>query len=204
MYKIVIVEDKIRVPPLKFSMNLEKAVSSSLEDRWSGITERDLGVVLAVVSIKDVGEGKILPGDGAIHYPVKFRLLIYKPEQHEIIKGNVIDVTEFGVFVNLGPIDGMVHVSQIMDDFVSYDQKNAVFSGRESRRILRENDVIRARIISVSVAENQYKIGLTMRQFGLGVLSWLEREKKERKTTKKPEPKHKKPKKKKRILKTQN
>jgi len=175
MYKILDVEDKVRVPPSKFSMNLDDAVKSSLEDKWEGTIDRDLGVILSIVEIKNVGEGKILPGDGAIHYPVEFGVLVYTPQMHEIVKGNVIDVTEFGVFIRFGPVDGMIHVSQIMDDFVSYDPKNSVFSGRDSKRVIKEGDIVKARIISISMSsDRQYKIGLTTRQPGLGVLSWLE------------------------------
>jgi len=172
MYKILSIEDKIRVPPLKFNLNLEDAVKSSLEERWSGLIQRDVGVILTIVSVDNVGEGKILPGDGAIHYPVQFKMLVYRPELHELVKGNIIDVTEFGVFVRIGPLDGMIHVSQLMDDFVSYDDKKSVFMGRDTKRTMKEGDSVMARIISVSVDNNQYKIGLTTRQYGLGVADW--------------------------------
>ena len=176
MYKILTVSDKIRVPPNKFNLPLEEAVKSSLEDRWEGLINKDLGVILSVVSVGEVGEGKILPGDGAIHYPATFELLVYHPELHELVKGYVIDVTEFGVFIRMGPVDGMIHVSQIMDDFVSYDPKNSIFIGRETKNIMKEKDVLNARIISISM-EKQYKIGLTTRQKGLGVLGWAEKAK---------------------------
>lgn len=172
MYKNLIVRDRVRVPPSKFNLPMKEAVKTSLEDRWEGIIDRNFGVMLSVTDVKDVGEGTILPGDGAIHYPVEFELLVYYPEMHELIKGYVIDVTEFGIFIRLGPLDGMVHVSQIMDDFVSYDNKNSIFMGRDTKRTLREADLVKARIISISMASGQYKIGLTTRQPGLGVLGW--------------------------------
>lgn len=174
MYKILTVKDKVRVPPSKFGLKMEDAIKASLEDRWEGIIDRRLGVVLSITDVDDVGEGTILPGDGAIHYPVDFRMLVYFPEMHELIKGYVIDVTEFGIFIRMGPLDGMVHVSQIMDDFVSYDNKNAIFMGRDSKRTLKEADLVKARVISISMASGQYKIGLTTRQPGLGVLGWYD------------------------------
>lgn len=192
MYKMLTVEDKIRVPPSKFSLGPENAIKASLDERFEGTVDKNLGVVLSVVSIESKGEGKILPGDGAIHYPVTFRVIVYQPEMYEVVKGQVIDITEFGVFVRMGPVDGMVHVSQLMDDFVSYDAKNSIFLGRDSKRILKEGDVVRARIISVSMGpDRQYKIGLTTRQPGLGSLAWADRkiEKKEAPAAKKPEKK---------------
>lgn len=177
MYKILTVSDKIRVPPSNFDMDIENAMKQSLEERWEGMIEKDIGIILSIVSVDEMGEGKILPGDGAIYYPVTFSILTYAPELHEVVKGFVIDVTEFGAFARIGPLDGMVHVSQIMNDFVSYDQKNCTFNGRESKRILKEKDSLKARIISVSLATRQYKIGLTTRQFGLGVEGWIESDK---------------------------
>jgi len=179
MYRIVTVEDKIRVEPVKFSLCLEDAVKASLQEKLEGITDRGLGMILAVVGVNAVGEGRILPEDGAIHYPVTFSVLAYRPELNEVVAGDVIDVTEFGAFIRMGPADGMVHVSQIMDDFVSFDQKGLSFAGRESKRIIKNGDAVRARVISVSL-EREYKIGLTTRQQGLGVVGWVERAKKER------------------------
>lgn len=178
MYKILEIDDKIRVPPAKFGLPLQEAVKVSLEDKWEGIVDKRLGVVLSVLSVDSIGEGRILPGDGAIHYKAVFKLMAYQPELHEVVKGEVIDITEFGAFVRFGPVDGMVHVSQVMNDFVSYDAKNAILMGRDSKRKLKEGDVVAARIVSVSMEKDQYKIGLTARQAGLGALEWVEEDKK--------------------------
>jgi len=61
-----------------------------------------------------------------------------------------------------------------MDDFVSFS-KEKVLTGKESKRGLKVGDKCRARIIAVSFKDLQNpKIGLTMRQTGLGKLEWLE------------------------------
>lgn len=196
MYKMITVHDKVRVPPKMFGSSREEAIKKSLEEKWEGLIDKRLGVILSVISVGSVSEGNILPGDGAIYYPADFRLLVYHPEMHELVKGYVIDVTEFGIFIRVGPIDGMVHVSQIMDDFVSYDPKNTVFTGRDSKRILKEKDLVRARVISISMGSSQYKIGLTTRQPGLGVLTWFDKDQR-KVVVKKPEKDEKgKPKKK--------
>jgi DNA-directed RNA polymerase subunit E' len=173
MYKIVQVKDEIKVPPSKFEHGLEEAVKQSLMGRWDGVIDKRLGLVLVVTGVKSTGEGRIYAGDGSIHYPVEFDVLVYKPNQHEIVEGELIDVTEFGVFMRVGPVDGMIHVSQLMDDFVSFDRKNAIFMGKETKQRMKEGDVVKARIISVSVTGGDYKIGLTARQPNLGSVDWL-------------------------------
>ena len=173
MYKIIQVKDEIKVPPSKFEYGLEEAVKQSLMARWDGVIDKRLGLVLVVTGVKSTGEGRIYAGDGSIHYPVEFEVLVYKPNQHEIVEGELIDVTEFGVFMRVGPVDGMIHVSQLMDDFVSFDRKNSIFMGKETKQRMKEGDAVRARIISVSVTGGDYKIGLTARQPNLGSLEWL-------------------------------
>jgi DNA-directed RNA polymerase subunit E' len=182
MYKIVTVEDKIRVPPTKLQMNVKQAVKESIAEQLEGILDPRLGVVLVVISIEKVGEGKIMAGDPGVHYLTQFKLLTFKPELNELVYGEVIDNTEFGAFIRIGPMDGLVHISQLMDDFVSYDQKNSIFLGKESKRTLKEKDKLKSRIISISFGRGEEnKIGLTMRQPGLGTLQWIEDEKKKAK-----------------------
>jgi DNA-directed RNA polymerase subunit E' len=180
MYKIVTVEDKIRVSPEKLSMPKKESVREAIADKYESVIEPRIGVILAVVDVEKVGEGKIVAGDAGVHYMATFKLLTFKPELHETVYGEVIDNTEFGAFVRMGPMDGLVHISQLMDDYVSYDSKNSLFLGKESKRTLKKGDKVRARIISVSFAEQQ-KIGLTMRQAGLGCLNWIDEDRKKRK-----------------------
>ena len=173
MYQIVTAQEEIPVPPTKLNLDTELSVRESIEEKFEGKIDNDVGVILAVTDIEKVGEGKILPGDPSVYYPVSFKLLTWMPKEHEIVEGEVVDITEFGAFVRCGALDGLVHVSQVMDDFVSYDEKNSQLVGKQTRKILKEGDSVRARIISISFKE-QSKLGLTMRQPMLGSLKWLE------------------------------
>jgi len=181
MYRIITIEDKIRVPPSKLSADLKESVKESIAEQMEGMVDYRLGVVLAVVSVDNVAEGKIKAGNPGVFYDSRFKLLTFKPEMHELVYGEVIDNTEFGAFVRMGPMDGLIHISQIMDDFVSYNNKNSVFVGKESKHTLKEGDLVRGRIISVSFGKDENKIGLTMRQPLLGAVTWIEEDKKKQK-----------------------
>jgi DNA-directed RNA polymerase subunit E' len=184
MYKILTIKDKVRVPPVKFGMELKQSVKESLEETIEGKIEPEIGVFLAITDVLDVGEGSIYPEDGAIFYPVEFRSLIFVPELNEVVLGEIVDITEFGAFTRIGPLDALIHVSQIMDDKIVYDSKNALFTGKKSGLKLKEGDIVRARIVGVSLGKGRSKISLTMRQPCLGSLDWLEKDKKKR--TEKP------------------
>ncbi|MBI4177215.1 MAG: DNA-directed RNA polymerase [Candidatus Aenigmarchaeota archaeon] len=190
MYKLITIEDVVRVLPSKLGMPIKSSVKQSLQEQLEGVMDKEIGVIVAVTNVRSVGEGKLLPGDGSIHYVATFDVLAYYPMMYEIVSGEVIDITEFGAFVRMGPLDGLVHISQVMDDFVSYDGKNSMFLGKDSKRTIKEGDSVKARVITVSLGKNDYKIGLTMRQSGLGVLEWVPIKKADAKETKEQEMKN--------------
>jgi DNA-directed RNA polymerase subunit E' len=175
MFKKITVEDTVRVPPDRFGEPLEEVIVDLLNKNYLGITDKDAGTVLAITDVKQIGEGRIIMGDGASYHDVVFEALVYKPELNEVVLGEIIDIVDFGAFVRIGPLDALIHVSQVMDDFVGYDRKKRVLLGKEKKLSLKEGDKVRARIVSVGVKKGKSrKIGLTMRQPGLGKLEWLE------------------------------
>ena len=176
MFYKVELRDHIRVPPNLFNLPLEDAVIKRIKTKYNGFISKDLGIIIDVSGMKDIGEGVIIPGDGASYYDVTFELLAFKPEMQEIVVGKIKDIAEFGAFINIGPLDGMIHISQTMDDFVSFSKDKAL-SGKETRRVLKVGDLCRARIIAVSFKDVlNPKLGLTMRQQGLGRLDWIKEE----------------------------
>lgn len=189
MYKLVTVRDRVRVPPTLLGQPTQDSVQEALKST-EGRQDKDLGVVLCVTRVLSVGEGTIVAGDGGVFYESTYEMLVYVPTQNELIEGEVIDLAEFGAFVRVGPIDGLAHVSQITDDFMNYS-KEGVLSGKESKKTLKQGDRVRARVITISTKQIQNaKVGLTMRQPGLGKLEWLGEEEakavREPKATKEP------------------
>lgn len=169
-------KDHIRVAPKYFGSDVNEAVVKAVREKYAGFVDEDVGFVIDVLDVTEVGEGIIIPGDGAAYYETTFDLVTFKPEMHEIIVGKIKDIADFGAFITMGPVDGMIHISQTMDDFVSF-AKDKVLSGRESKRALKVGDECRARVIAVSFKDPMNpKIGLTMRQSGLGKLEWIDAE----------------------------
>ncbi|MBS3056439.1 MAG: DNA-directed RNA polymerase [Candidatus Aenigmarchaeota archaeon] len=195
MYKILTITDDVRVEPVKFDRTPEQGVKESLQETIEGKLNPEAGVFLAVIEVLNIGDGKIIPEDGSIYYPSEFKVLVFRPEQNDITLGEVVDITEFGAFTRIGPMDALVHVSQIMDDKMAYDAKNATFTGKKTGKKLQEGEIVRARIVGVSLGKGRTKISMTMRQPCMGSIDWIDKEKKlkikEAKTEKKEEVKKK-------------
>jgi len=176
MYRLAELEEIVRIPPSDLGGSLDDATRRILKEECEGKLYKNIGMIVLIRDVTRVGDGEIVPGDGSVYQRARFNAIVFNPENQEIIEGKVSEIVEFGAFLNFGPLDALVHVSQVMDDFIDVDQNNRRLVGRDSKRILKSGDRCRARIVSLSLNEanpRQSRIGLTMRQPGLGALEWL-------------------------------
>jgi DNA-directed RNA polymerase subunit E' len=178
MFKLITLQDTIRIPPETFGNPLEAVGKEQVKAKYEGVVDEELGYVIAASKVEVSPIGKIIPGDGATYHKVNFSLLTFYPVIQEIVEGDVVEIADFGAFVRIGPVDALLHVSQLMDDFISYDEKQGVLLGKESKRKLAAGDKVRVRITAVSLgrAGSSGKIGVTARQPFLGKLEWLKEE----------------------------
>ncbi len=176
MYYKVRVEDTIRIPPNKFSENLDNVVTNIVQKTFEGTMRRNHGVIVVTDNIEPLGPGIVIHGDGAMYQKVAFDVLTFKPELQEVIDAVVCEIVEFGAFCHIGPLDALVHMSQIMNDYVEVDAENELITGKEKKLTLKTGDIVRARVVAVSLNElspRESKIGLTMRQPALGSHEWI-------------------------------
>lgn len=176
MYYKMVLEDKVRVPPHRLGEDLEQVVINVLQEQLEGSIAKEIGIFIAVTKVITVGEGELIPGDGAVYYDVRFEAAVLRLALQEVIEGEVVETTSFGAFISLGPIDAMLHVSQISDEYITYDEKNGRLVCRDTGRAITVGDPVRARVVALALNEREpreSKIGLTMRQPGLGTTAWL-------------------------------
>ena len=178
MFKLVTLEDAIRIPPERFGEEVDNVGYEQLKIKYEGMVDEELGYVIAVNKIKVNPFGKIIPGDGATFHKVQFSLVTFFPKIQEVIEGEVVEIAEFGAFIRIGPVDALLHVSQLMDDYISYDERQGVLMGKETKRKLKTGDRVRVRITAVSLGRGggSGKIGVTARQPFLGKIEWIRKD----------------------------
>ena len=179
MYKRVRLKDTVEVPPEKLADVSKDEVRKLLQDKLEGRMDEEVGSVVSVVEVHDIGEGAVLPNRPGVYYEAEFDAVTFDPQMQEVVDGNVVEVVEFGAFVGIGPVDGLLHVSQISDEYLNYDAENQQLASNESAKVLSTDDAVRARIVTKSIDERNprdSKIGLTAKQVGLGKHGWLREE----------------------------
>jgi len=189
MFKLYTLKGRVEIPPFLFGQEKELSARIILSEDYEGIITRDYGFIIAVVDVLEVGPGIIIPSNSNTFHSVTFTILSFKPTIQEVIEGDIVEIVDFGSFVRIGPLDGLVHVSQICDDYISYEQVGNRFIGKETGKILEVNDVVKARIIAVSLGTGRSgKLGLTMRQKFLGKEEWIQSDLEEENADKETKP----------------
>jgi DNA-directed RNA polymerase subunit E' len=188
MFYLIDVEDYIRVEPKLFGLPTREAVEQQLKETYADHFDKELGSVIAVAEVTEIEEGIIIPGDGAAYYKSNFKLVVWKPDMQELVFGSISEITNFGAFIDLGAMQGMIHISQTMDDYVSFSKTNTLV-GKSGKKSLKKGDNCIARVVAISYKLGEPKIGLTMRQPGLGKIEWIEEEKRQQKKAQKDQEK---------------
>ncbi|MGI0003016.1 MAG: DNA-directed RNA polymerase [Nitrosopumilaceae archaeon] len=178
MFSISTLLDVIRIPPSLFGTVLKKAAVNILKEKYESMINADLGYIIMILDAKVEPMGKMVPGDGGTFHKVEFEALTYYPKLQEIVRGEIVDITDFGAFVRIGPTDALLHLSQIMDDYLKSDVKSGIILANQSGRTLRVGSTLRSRITAVSLgkAASMGKIGITCRQPFLGADEWIAEE----------------------------
>ena len=183
MYKRVRLKDTVEVPPEELGDVSPDLVKKLLQEKLEGRMDEEVGSVVSVTKVHDIGDGTVLPNRPGVYYEAEFDAVTFDPHMQEVVDGTVVEVVEFGAFVGIAPVDGLLHVSQISDEYLAFDHENQQLASSESNRTLGVDDAVRARIVTKSIDERNprdSKIGLTAKQVGLGKHGWLQEDREKR------------------------
>ncbi len=175
LYKLYTVSDTFKLPPEHFGEDLEDVAARVLQRKYEGLIDKEMGVLVSVLNVRDISDGVVFAGDPSTHHNVKFDILTYMPVVDEVVVGEVSELAEFGVFVRIGPMEGLVHVSQIANDFLSFDKKVPSFVSKKTGKSIKKGDTVYAKISTVSMKKTvkDSKVALTMKPDGLGKSEWI-------------------------------
>lgn len=178
MFAIVHMSDVVRIPPSRLTNSLHDTAIAILKEKYESMISPDLGYVVMITEASANSIGKLVAGDGATYHKVIFQALTFYPKLQEIVEGEVVEITDFGAFVRIGPTDALLHLSQITDDYLKSDVKQGVILANQTSRSLKIGSKIRARVTAVSLGKGagMGKIGITCRQPFLGAVDWIDQE----------------------------
>lgn len=103
MFILALIKDKVRLNPAKFAMNYLSALEDSIHNKFSNKILPDVGLCVSVYDFTKIGDPFIFPGDGASYTDVEFRMVVFRPDVGEVIKGTIKSCDhKNGIRVSLG------------------------------------------------------------------------------------------------------
>jgi len=162
------------IRPIDMNKDIREILREQFTSKYVGRYLKDVGLILEILEVTDLGYGKSIIGSPHIYVRAKFKVMAYLPLKDEVVEGEVENIVDYGMFVSIGPISGFVHISQLGDDV--FIHRAGVLQSKKAKITFRKGDKVRARITTVSKpspaailrGEPIVKVALTMRQPGLG------------------------------------
>jgi len=178
LFVVAELEGVVRISPKNFGRNLRQVALEALKSRYEGVIIPEIGIIILILDADVNPVGRIFTGDGATYHKVKFNLMAYCPKLHEIVEGEVVEITDFGAFVRVGPIDALLHISQIADEYLTSDPRQGVILNPSKKKVLRVGSRVRVRVNAVSLSREDSigRIGITCRHAYLGAFEWFAEE----------------------------
>lgn len=116
MFVLSTFQDTIRVPPKHLGSPIEDVLADELNLRLANKVVLNVGLVICLNDIVEVGESYIFNGDGAIHTKCKFRMIVFRPQIGEVLCGTLRSGSKEGLKISLGFFDSIVVPSQQLNE----------------------------------------------------------------------------------------
>ena len=113
LFSISTLDDIVRIPPSLFGTSLNDAAINILKSKYESMINANLGYIIMILGTKVEPMGKVVAGDAGTFHHVTFEALTFQPKLQEIVNGELVDITDFGAFVRIGPTDALLHLSQV-------------------------------------------------------------------------------------------
>jgi len=186
----------LQLHPRGFDKSLEQQIKDELNHKLSNRILYNVGLCISLYDILEIGESHILPGDGCAHTKVRFRMLVFRPSNEEIIAGKIKSCSREGVTVSLGFFDEIFIPAENLQHPSRYEETENVWvweypleEGHHDL-FMDPGEQLRIRITSQSFTDvgpkddskdaetkqedrtPSYTVQATINEPGLGLLSW--------------------------------
>jgi len=107
----------IELPPSCFYKNMKREINQRLLEDVEGTCQAEYGYIVCVTEVEEIGDGRIRDDIPEVSFPVEFRAIVFRPFKNEVLDGVVTQMDQFGIFVEVGPLQVYVSDQQIPSDY---------------------------------------------------------------------------------------
>ncbi|CAH1109129.1 unnamed protein product [Psylliodes chrysocephalus] len=172
MFYHISLEHEILLHPQYFGPQLLEKVKTKLYTEVEGTCTGKYGFVIAVTTIDSIGAGLILPGQGFVVYPVKYKAIVFRPFKGEVLDAVVRQVNKVGMFAEIGPLSCFISHHSIPAEMEFCPNVNPqCYKTKDEDVVIHAEGEIRLKIVGTRVdASGIFAIGTLMDDY-LGLIS---------------------------------
>lgn len=141
-------------------LQIHRIIKEYINGKLNGRRQDKLGTIVEYASVQSSErERKAEVAERDIH---EFYKCLYMQDKiGEEFNGNISSITHFGMFVELpDTIDGLISLSDLVDDYYIYDEPNFTIVGQRSKKMFKIGDQVRVRLDNVNVEAREISFKL--------------------------------------------
>lgn len=147
-------KDIIRVPACHLGKPIEEVLAEELNRRFANKVVLNVGLVICLHDIVEVGESYIYCGDGAIHTRCMYRMIVFRPQIGELLVGTLRSSSKEGLNISLGFFDSIVIPPQQLNEPSRFNENDQTWTwnfedeGETHTLVLEVGEQVRFRVHS--------------------------------------------------------
>ncbi|PKI85043.1 Rpb7p [Malassezia vespertilionis] len=167
MFFLKTLDHRTELHPSFFGPSMVEFLGRKLRDDVEGTCSGKYGYIIKVVSVLDVGQGKVVPNTGLAEFKSKYQAIVLKPYNGEVMDAMVTNVNKMGFFAEVGPLSIFVSSHLLPIDYKFQPDANPPEFTSPTDKLVKGRKV-RLRIVGTRVDANEiFAIG-TMKEDYLG------------------------------------
>ncbi|EPQ27053.1 uncharacterized protein PFL1_05337 [Pseudozyma flocculosa PF-1] len=167
MFFLQELEHRTELHPSYFGPSMIEFLDQKLRDDVEGTCTGRYGYIIKVIGIKEVGQGKVMPGTGLAQFTSTYQAIVLRPFKGEVVDAKITNVNKMGFFAEVGPLNVFVssHLIPIEYKFQPESNPPEFVSAHDN---LVKGRKVRLKIVGTRVDANEiFAIG-TMKEDYLG------------------------------------
>eukprot|EP00040_Diaphanoeca_grandis_P036904 m.237734 g.237734 ORF g.237734 m.237734 type:complete len:206 (+) comp33711_c2_seq1:283-900(+) len=127
MFVLSEISDVVRLLPKYFGDDKNKRLELELNKRFANKVIHKLGLCIILHDLLSISDAHIYPGDGAAHIRVRFRMVVYRPFNGEILQGTIKSSSPKGIHVSMDFFDDILIPPENLQPDSRYDKVEQVW-----------------------------------------------------------------------------
>lgn len=122
MFIVSVIEDRLKIPPEKFSRDHKEVLIEQIDIKYANRILEHVGFCIAFYDFVSIDDPYVYPAEGCVHQLVRFRMVVFRPFEGEVLVGKISSFSKNGVRISMDFFDDIFIPSSCLNTPCEYDE----------------------------------------------------------------------------------